>query len=151
MSNATLGPETARGLAALLDELVPPSEDGQLPGAGALGLGPTLHANTPELRTVIEQGVAALDEHARSRGASDFADLAQHERSAVLNEVADEQAALVPGLVFQTYVHYYQHPRVLSGLRLEPRPPYPKGYEMEPTDLTLLDPVRERSKLYREC
>ena len=80
-----------------------------------------------------------------------FADLEADERSAVLDEVAPEQAALIPGLVFQTYVYYYQHPRVLSGLRLEPRPPYPKGYEMEPSDLSLLDPVRGRPKLYREC
>ncbi len=151
MSDPTLSEEAARGLAAVLDLLVPPSEDGRLPGAGALGLAPTLHANVPDLRVVIELGLAALDERARNRGARDFAGLAKDERSAILNEVAAEQAAFVPGLVFQTYVHYYQHPRVLSGLQLEPRPPYPKGYEMEPSDLSLLDPVRERSKLYREC
>ncbi len=151
MSEPELNTDTARGLAALLDELVPPSEDGQLPGAGELGLGSTIHASTPDLRPVIEQGLAALDECARSRGARDFADLPKGERGAVLTEVAALQVALVPGLVFQTYVHYYQHPRVLSGLQLEPRPPYPKGYEMEPSDLSLLDPVRERPKLYREC
>ena len=151
MSEPELNADRARGLAALLDELVPPSEDGRMPGAGELGLGPTIHANTPDMRLVIEQGLAALDERARSRGAQDFAGLAKGERCAVLTEVAEMQVALVPGLVFQTYVQYYQHPRVLSGLQLEPRPPYPKGYEMEPSDLSLLDPVRERPKLYREC
>jgi hypothetical protein len=151
MSEPELNADMARGLAALLDELVPPSEDGRMPGAGELGLGPTIHENAPDMRLVIEQGLAALDEHARSRGALDFAGLAKGERCAVLTEVAAVQVALVPGLVFQTYVHYYQHPRVLSGLQLEPRPPYPKGYEMEPSDLSLLDPVRERPKLYREC
>ncbi len=30
------------------------------------------------------------------------------------------------------------------------RPPHPKGYEMEPTDFSLLDGVRRRERLYRE-
>jgi hypothetical protein len=151
MSEPELSADATRGLAALLDELVPPSDDGQLPGAGELGLGPTIYETAPDLRLVIEHGLAALDERGRGGGAEDFAGLPKDERSAVLAEVAGEQTALVPGLVFQTYIHYYQHPRVLAGLQLEPRPPFPKGYEMEPSDLSLLDPVRERPKLYRDC
>ena len=34
---------------------------------------------------------------------------------------------------------------------MEPRPPFPLGYEQPPDDLSLLDPVRERPKLYRDC
>jgi hypothetical protein len=34
---------------------------------------------------------------------------------------------------------------------MEARPPHPKGYEMAPHDLSLLDPVRRREKLYRDC
>ena len=64
---------------------------------------------------------------------------------------SDGHVALVPGLVFQIYVRYYQHPRVLTGLGLEPRPPYPKGYEMEPADPSLLERVRRKPPLYREC
>jgi hypothetical protein len=49
------------------------------------------------------------------------------------------------------YSAYYQHPRVLSGLGLEPRPPHPKGYALEQPDLdALLAPVRARAKLYRD-
>jgi hypothetical protein len=49
-----------------------------------------------------------------------------------------------------TYAGYYQHPRVMSALGLAPRPPHPLGYEMGADDLSLLDPVRRRAKMYRE-
>jgi hypothetical protein len=48
-------------------------------------------------------------------------------------------------------VAYYQAPRVVEALGLEARPPHPKGYEVELGDLTLLDEVRRRGKLYRDC
>ena len=38
MSEVTFSDEQRRTLTALLDEIVPPSEDGRLPGAGAIGL-----------------------------------------------------------------------------------------------------------------
>jgi len=54
--------------------------------------------------------------------------------------------------VFQTYCVYYQHPRVIAGLGLAVRPPHPEGYPLEQPDLeTLLAPVRERRKLYRDA
>jgi len=53
-------------------------------------------------------------------------------------------------LMFHAYIGYYQHPRVIEGLDLPPRPPHPKGYEMAPNDLSLLEPVRKRGKAYRE-
>ena len=57
----------------------------------------------------------------------------------------------LPVLLFQTYQGYYQIPAVLAALGLPPRPPHPKGYEIEPNDLELLEPVRAREKMYREC
>jgi hypothetical protein len=39
---------------------------------------------------------------------------------------------------------------VLEALGIEGRPPHPKGYTIEPTDWSLLDPVRRRSRRYRE-
>ena len=63
--------------------------------------------------------------------------------------IATREPAFLPGLVFHTYAGYYQHDRVFEALGLEARPPHPKGYETEANDLTLLDPVRRRRRLYR--
>ncbi|MBT4493845.1 MAG: hypothetical protein HOC70_11430 [Gammaproteobacteria bacterium] len=53
--------------------------------------------------------------------------------------------------VFQTAVatSYYRDDRVLEGLGLPVRAPYPEGHEVDKTDWSLLDPVRKREPFYR--
>jgi len=141
--------DEASMLASVLDEIIPPRADGTLPGAGQLGLASyidTALQKAPDLRPVIVQGLADLDEAARRRHAQRFVVLSTQEKVALLNE----QGFLFP-LLLHIYVGYYQNARVVTALGLDPRPPHPKGYEMEPSDLTLLDAVRRRHKLYREC
>ena len=144
--------EQARILDGVLDDIIPRSADGRLPGAGELDLADFIAAalhKVPELRTMIAQGLSALDALARTRGSQGFAALAPGERSAVLNQHASSEHAFPPVLLLYTYAAYYQHPRVVAALGLEPRPPHPKGYEMGTDDLTLLDPVRRRGPRYR--
>jgi hypothetical protein len=138
-----------RALASVLDEIIPPSGDGRLPSAGEVGVVRYIEQHAPELRATIVQGLSALDELAKGRGARDFAALSREDKLELLNQLATAQPAFLPGLILQTYVGYYQNDRVLEGLGLEPRPPYPEGYKMEPTDLGLLDGVRRRKRLYR--
>ena len=141
--------DETRTLASVLDEIIPPSADGRLPGAGALGVAGYIEQalrNTPELRQMIVQGIADLDDQARQRHARSFSELSKPEKVALLNE----QGFIFP-LMFQTYIGYYQHHRVVEALGLAARPPHPKGYEMETNDLTLLDTVRRRGRLFREC
>jgi hypothetical protein len=138
----------------VLDEIIPPSPDGRLPGAGELGLADHVEAvlrRAPELRPVVARGLAALDALAREHGARDFAALPRDARVEALHGLAATEPQCLPGLVFHTYTGYYQAARVLEGLGLEPRPPHPKGHVLEAGDLGLLEPVRRRGKLYREC
>jgi hypothetical protein len=44
---------------------------------------------------------------------------------------------------------YYRDDRVLRSLGLELRPPFPKGYELEAGDWSLLDPVKARPSVLR--
>lgn len=148
-----LSPDDERMLASLLDEIVPPSSDGRLPGAGALGL--TAHIartvqQTPMLRPVVEYGVSALADLARKRSPTGFAALSRQERADLWKEFAATDQFFLPAFLFLVYSGYYQHPRVVEVLGLEPRAPHPKGYPMEADDLTLLEPVRRRGKIYRE-
>lgn len=146
----SFSPEEERALAGVLDEIIPPSPDGSLPGAGQLDLCGWVAERAGELRPVIAQGLRALDERARERGAADFASLPATERTEVLNAFAATDPGFLPGLIFHTYIGYYQDGRVLEALGMEPRPPYPEGYELEPGDLGLLDAVRRRPQLYRK-
>lgn len=45
---------------------------------------------------------------------------------------------------------YYRDDRVMAALNIDVRAPFPKGYQQEPNDLTLLDPVRARGEIYRK-
>ena len=148
-NNSGFSKDAQRALASVLDEIIPPSDDGRLPGAGEIGIADYVAEalqKTPELRAMIAQGLADLDDLARRRRAPDFAALPREDKLQLLNEWG-----FVLPLSLHAFVGYYQHPRVVEALGLDPRPPHPKGYEMEPNDLTLLDAVRRRPKLYREC
>ena len=136
-------------LTSVLDEIIPPSADHRLPGAGQLGLARFIDAalqKTPDLRSMIAQGLADLDVLAHDRKAMPFAALARDDKVQLLNE----QGFVLP-LAFQTYIAYYQQPQVTAALGLDARPPHPQGYQMPPNDLSLLDVVRRRPKGYREC
>jgi len=151
---AAFSDDEQRALACVLDLLIPSSNDGRMPGAGELGLAvhiDRIAQREPGLRAAVAAGVAALDELARRRGAAGFTALAGPDRLAVLKEVAAAQPGFLPGLIFHTYVGYYQEGRVLEGLGLDPRPPFPTGHALEPFDAALLEPTRQRGKLYRDA
>jgi len=131
-------------LVALLDRIVPPFPARGMPGAGELGVGQTIEAElrrSPQFRLVVEPGLAAYAALSRASAADDV-DL--------MKAVQTAAPALVPTLLFHTYIAYYQHPRVTEQLGLHGRPPHPNGYAMDPSDLSILDPVRRRGKLYRD-
>lgn len=144
-----LSSDRTLALADVLDAIVPPSVDGRFPGAGELGLGEAM-AEQPELEPLLASGLAALDELARARGAAGFAEVPPDERRPLLEASGEPAPGFLLILVVQTFLAYYQHPRVREALGLEPRPPFPRGYEVEPTDFSILDPVRGRDPIYRK-
>jgi hypothetical protein len=46
---------------------------------------------------------------------------------------------------------YYRDDRVMASIGMEQRPPFPKGYPLEQGDWSLLEPVRQRGKIYRDA
>jgi hypothetical protein len=145
MDDFAFSADEERLLVGLLDAVVPPSRDGRLPGAGELDLVAQIARTvreTPMLRPVVEYGMSALAELAAKRPDGDV--------RAVLEEFAAGDQFFMPAFLFLVYSTYYQNPRVLAALGLEARPPHPKGHEMEPIDLTLLDPVRRRDGMFRK-
>ena len=148
-------PAEERLLAPVLDEIIPPSADGRLPGAGALGL--ARHVSralgaTPDMEAVIVRGLAALERLAAEKHPEGLAALPRDQRLTVLGDVLSVEPMFLGMLMFHTYVGYYQEPRVMAALGLVSRAPHPGGHPVEPTDLaTLLEPVRRRGPLYRAC
>jgi len=150
----TLSAEQENMVRALLDEVIPPSRDGRLPGAGGLGLVEHVARTvrqTPMLRPVVEYGLTAIAEQAASRHPDGWGALSRDQRSELLLTFAAGDQFFLPAFLFLAYSGYYQHARVVEALGLEARAPHPEGYAMEPFDLTLLDAVRRRGKMYRDA
>jgi hypothetical protein len=153
MTDDGLTADEARVVTSLLDVLVPPSGDGRLPGAGELDLAGHVERTVrrmPMLRPVLEYGLSALAALAERRSPEGFAALSREERTAVVAEFTAADQFFLPAFLFLVYTGYYQHPRVVETLGLEARAPHPKGYTMAPDDLSLLDPVRRRGRMYRD-
>ena len=142
-----------RALSCVLDQIIPPSADTKMPGAGEIGLVEYIARalqKAPELQPTIADGLATADGLAAGRGARGFATLEETQRPQVLEELSATHPGFLPILIFHTYVGYYQQPQIAAALGMETHPPYPKGFHMEPGDLSLLDPVKKRPKMFRE-
>ena len=79
---------------------------------------------------------AALDADAQTAGAERF------------RTTRGSGAALLVTLVAQCY---YRDDRVMRSLGMEPRPPFPKGFDVTPGDWSQLAPVRARGRLWRDA
>ncbi len=136
-------------LASLLDAIIPGSEDGRMPSAADLDLVVYIRERDPEFIPMLIQGLNTLDELSAARSSTDFTALTNLDRQSLAQELSRTQPNLFDGLHRHTLSCYYQDDRVLAGLGLEPGPPFPRGNTIEPGDLSLLDPVRQRPSFYR--
>lgn len=152
--DAAFDVDQTQTLTSALDAIIPRSDDGRMPGAGELGLASVvgeLAEAHPELHALVVEGIAHLDGCARARHAPAFRTLGRETQVAVLEECARKLPGFVAELTRHTYGAYYQDPRVVRAIGLDPRPPFPRGHPMPPVDLSLLDPVRRRGHMYRAC
>ena len=138
-------------LAAIVGAMIPASEEYAVPGADDPAIFAdilTLVKRHPE--PVIE-ALAALGDIAESRHGSPFSTLDEEDKTAAIATLSQSGAAQLRAVVSMTAQCYYRDDRVMASLGMEPRPPFPKGFEVEQGDLSLLDPVRARGKIWREA
>ena len=56
--------------------------------------------------------------------------------------------AAIVTLVMQCY---YRDDRVMRAIGMEPRAPFPLGFELEQGDWEMLEPVQRRGKIWRDA
>ena len=136
---------------SILDRIVPAQD--KKPGAGQLGIAEYLDRTvgaSARLKKLFTRGLAQIEITSHARHSSEFADLSAEQQDAVLSDVESAEAEFFEALVRQTYNGYYTNSGVLELLGLEARPPQPRGYDVEPGDLSLLENVKKRGKVYRD-
>jgi hypothetical protein len=132
-------------LRAVAAMIIPASTEYNVPGADDAAIQADMLATLGRDAPAVS---AALDHLARLAGIP-LAKLDAAQREAVAKEFRGSGGAAAATLVRVVLQCYYRDDRVLRSLGLELRPPFPKGYELEQGDWSLLDPVKARPSTLR--
>jgi hypothetical protein len=130
-----------RSLRCLAEMMIPASAEYGVPSAGDEAIFSdilrSIGRDEPQILTVL-------------RDIEGFADMPLVQREAIAARLQEHGGDALMGLSRIILQCYYRDDRVMRSLGMEARPPFPKGFELEQGDWSLLDPVRARPTLYRE-
>ena len=143
--DSPLTPTQCDDLRAIASVMIPASAEFDVPGANDPAIQADILATLGRDANLVQE---ALDVLAQLAG-QPLASLDQARREAVALELRANGGAAVATLTRVILQCYYRDDRVVRSLGLEPRPPYPKGHELEEGDWSLLDPVRARPPMWR--
>ncbi len=129
-------------LSALLDTILPASDDGEMPSAQELDFIGYLSEHAEDFIPTLVETLASFDD--------EFAGLSLAERYPLVTAFSRTQAAVFEELLFRIYSCYYQDDRVLAGIGLAAGAPFPRGNTIESGDLSLLNPVMQKPRTYRK-
>jgi len=134
-------------LRAIAAMMIPASDEYKVPGADDAAVQADILAT---LGRDTDMACEALDHLARLAG-KPLAELDPLRRDAVAKEFRATGGTPAATLVRVVLQCYYRDDRVLRSLGLELRAPFPKGYELEQGDWSLLDPVKARPPMLRRA
>lgn len=118
-----------------------------MPGAGELDLG--LFLKELESTSILEKCLSTMERLLTTSTHNDNRQTDPQQMENLALEFEKDQPDLFRGLLSLTYKFYYQDDQVRQALGLSPGPPFPRGNEVEPGDLSLLAQVKKRGQLYR--
>jgi hypothetical protein len=142
-----LSKHQSRSLRCLAEMMIPASAEYGVPSAGDEAIFGDILQSLGRDPEHVARVLQTLD----TMAGGPFADLDPPQRDALaarLRETGGEDLTYLSRIILQCY---YRDDRVMRSLGMEPRPPFPKGFELEQGDWSLLDPVRARPKLYRDA
>jgi hypothetical protein len=142
-----LSADQTRSLRCLVEMMIPASAEYGVPSAGDDAIFADILQSLGRDALHVENVLQTLD----AIGGGPFADLDVERREAVAARLRDTGGEALTSLTRIVLQCYYRDDRVMRALGMEPRPPFPKGFEVEEGDWSLLDPVRARPKLYRDA
>ena len=147
MQNAdpVLTANEARSLRCVTGMMIPASTAHGVPGADDDTIFTDIIDSLSLDAVLVKQALQRLNELADGV----FADQDPARRQAAAAVLQHEGGARLMALTRVIVQCYYRDDRVMRSLGMEVRPPFPKGFEVEQGDWSLLDPVRARAPFYR--
>ena len=138
--------EQKRTLIALLNLLIPPSEDGKMPGVADVGFIDYVH--NENLFPWIREGLLSILEESYKNYNLEFSAMIVSKQTQLIDALRDNLFQFFKELNEHVIYCYYQHDDVMKAIGLEVRTPFPQGYVLEERNFDLLEPVYLRGKLY---
>ena len=135
-----------RTLGCVAAMMIPASAEYDVPGADDAAILADIARSLGRDTVDVRKALGLLDHLA---GGS-LADAAGQIQEDAIQRFRQAHPALATVLVAVITRCYYRDDRVMRSLGMEVRPPFPKGFDVEQGDWSLLDPVRARGKIYRE-
>ena len=149
ITDSQLSDEERRTLQVLVATMIPANGEYKVPAADDPKIFSNILARSGELHFLTE-ALQTLDELSRDLLQTDFSSLEPEDRVPMLEEFNRQQRPALRALFGIASQCYYQDDRVLKSLGMDARAPFPDGFTLEQGDWSLLDPVRQRPKMYRE-
>jgi hypothetical protein len=143
MDNLTT--DEIRSLRCVAGMMIPASSAFGVPGADDDTIIADIIASVGRDTALVKQALARLN--ALAGGV--LADVDPARQQAAAATFREEGGATLTALTRAIVQCYYRDDRVMQSLGMEVRAPFPKGFEVEQGDWSLLDPVRARAPFYR--
>jgi len=125
--------------------MIPASVEHGVPGADDDAIFADIVASLGADAPVVRRAIAALDVLA----GGPFGDARDAAARDAAQRFREPRTPLVAMLELVVTRCYYRDDRVMRSLGMEPRPPFPKGFDVAQGDWSLLEPVRARGRIWR--
>jgi hypothetical protein len=146
----SLDDEQIKLLRCLAGMMIPSDPTQVLPGADDAAVFEdiikTLGRDLPRVQQALSMFQAGVSQQGPD---SDFAALPESVRWQLVESFRTAQAGQAALLAEVVVRCYYRDDRVMRAIGMEPRAPFPEGFEVEPGNWQLLEPVRARGSIYR--
>ena len=150
-SDSPLSDAQTETLATLVRMMIPASDQYAVPGADDPTILADIVATARQHADAIVEGLADIDARAVATHAAPLASLPADQALAIVDAMREAAPGYLRAIISITVQCYYRDPRVMNSLGMEARPPYPQGFELPQGDWSLLEPVRERGKIWRDA
>ncbi len=145
-----LSKDQRQALHTLVGMMIPANREYGVPGADDEKIFETILATAQVDVPLVVDGLKALEAMSNIRHRKGFNALDHKIQQRVVDVYSQSPPPYVNVIVNITLQCYYRDDRVMKSLGMEVRAPFPKGFEVEQGDWSLLDPVKRKSKMYRK-
>jgi hypothetical protein len=138
-----------RLLRILVGMMIPAGDEHGIPGADDAAIFADIVGTLGRDLKPVRAALHKLEDCAAAVSPEGFEAMPAQQRWQAIQAFRDAHAADAAVLVEVTVRCYYRDDRVMRSIGMQARAPFPAGFEVDPGDLALLEPVRARGAIYR--